>query len=34
MFPSVVPEVTTSDSDEREIISLTDDNDGIYKPKP
>lgn len=34
MFPSIVPEVSTSDSDERETISLTDDNDGTYKAKP
>lgn len=34
MFPSIVPEVSTSYSDERETISLTDNNDGTYKPKP
>ena len=33
-LPSVVSEVSNSDSDERETIPLSDSNDGIQKPKP
>ena len=34
MLPSVVSEVSNSDSDERETIPLSDSNDGVQKPKP
>lgn len=34
IFPSIVSEVSTSDSDERATTSLTDITDGIEKPKP
>ena len=33
-LPSVVSEVSNSDSDERETIPLSDSNDGVQKPKP